>query len=181
MECPLSVLVVEPRLAAQFYRGANAAQPLSGLEDQIAALARGKEPARILEQHRAQLAAGAKGLKPGQEHVPDGVAQVGGKVPGVETRPGSEFRGQFVADVFWQPLRFGRLAGHERVGLGVEDEVRRSARHPGLGYARTRQRVVSSIDLHDRERFRVVGEALLRGIGASRVEDARRRHRRVRP
>ena len=82
---------------------------------------------------------------------------------------------------FGQPLRLGRLTGHQRVGLDVEREVGRRALDPQLRRPADRQRVVRRVDLDEREARRVELEPLLGAVGAGRVEDARRGHRRVGP
>ena len=57
--------------------------------------------------------------------------------------------GQRLAEVLGQPLRLGRLAGHQGVGLDVEGEVGRRALDPQLGGPPGRQRVVRRVDLDD--------------------------------
>ena len=88
---------------------------------------------------------------------------------------------QRLAQVLRQALHLGRLTGHQGVRLDIEREVRRRPFDPELGRAASRQRVVRGIDLDDREPARVVAEALLRGVGVRRVEDAAGRHRGIRP
>ena len=160
---------------------AGVAQPAGRLFDRVAVLRAGEEPAWVLEQDRAELAGYPQRLESFDEPRPDLVAKVVGQVLGVDPRLGGQVVGEGGAQVLRQALRLGRLAGHQRVGLDVEGEVRRRARDPQLGGPRGRQRVVGGVDLDDREPAGVVAEALLGRVGAVGIEDAPGRHRRVGP
>ena len=73
--------------------------------------------------------------------------------------------GHRLPQVLRQPLRLGRLPGHQGMGLDVEREARRRALQPQLAGASRGQRVVRRIDLDDGELVRVVDEPILRGAG----------------
>ena len=99
----------------------------------------------------------------------------------VHARPGGERRGQRILQVAREPVHLTRLPCHQCVGLHIEDEVVRCALGPEFRYLPARECVVGGVDLHEGESTRVVSKACLRGTRSLRVENAWRRHCRIRP
>ena len=165
---------------AQLDGEGRVAQALLGLHDLVPRLVGGEEPARVLEEDGAELAGAAQRLDAVEEAVPDLVLDLCGQVAGVDALLVEQLRRQRLAQVLRQPLDLRRLAGHERVGLDVEREVRRRALQPQLAGAPRRQGVVRRVHLDERELVRVVDEPILGAAGVGRVEDAGRGHRRDR-
>ena len=108
------------------------------------------------------------GSRPSRNSPPDLVGQLGRQVAVVEPGLRGELLRKRRADLLRQPLRLGRLAGQQGVGLDVEREVRRRAGDPELGHPRHRQGVVRRVDLDQRELAGVVLEALLGRVRARR-------------
>ena len=103
----------------------------------------------------------ARGARPVAEHPPDLVVELGRQVLGVDPALRLLLLRQRLADRLREALRLRALAGHQRVGLDVEREVRWRPVHPELGGALGGQGVVGRVDLDDRERRRVVLETRL--------------------
>ena len=135
-------------------------------QDLVPALADREEPARVLEQDRAQLTRLAQRRQAVEERLPYRVAKLRRQVARIDPRLVRQLRGQLLADELGQALDLGRLAGHQRVGLDVEDEVGRSSIAPELGHAREGQGVVGRVDLDQRELRGVVLQPFLGRVGA---------------
>ncbi len=177
----LAILLVEPAGVAQLDGERRVTQPLPGLHDLVARLAGGEEPARVLQEDRAELAGAPQRLDAVQEARPDLVLDLLGQVARVDALLVQDLGRQRLTQILRKALDLARLAGHQRVGLDVEGEVRRRAFEPQLPGPAGGQRVVRRVDLHDRELVRVVDEPLLGRAGIGRVEHPRRRHRRIGP
>ena len=122
---PIDVLLVEPGRVPELDGDRDPLEAPLSVEDRVAVLGRGEEPARVLEEHRAQLAALPEGLQALSKLPPELVEELGRKLLAVNPRLGAQVVGHLLPQGLWQALRLGGLARHESVRFDIEREVGR--------------------------------------------------------
>ena len=173
----------DPRLVPDLHRQREAREPRGERGEVGERRLLVADPGRQLEEDVAELAGRRQRLERRPEELEAAVERLGRDPLAVElaAAPERDVLRQHEANLGREGVEAGVVAGHEAVGLDVEEEARGRALGPERRVPRRGQRVVGGVDLDAVEEARVPAQPVLGRHRGPRVEAAGGDQRLVEP